>query len=571
MTPKQISLVQESWAKVKPIAPQAAEIFYSTLFEMDPSLKPLFKNNMTEQGNKLMTMLDTAVKLLNSPGKLIPAVEKLGARHVDYGVTSAHYDTVGAALLKTLEIGLGDAFTLTVKKAWTAVYGVLATTMIEAADAAIVEKNQLTGNTMSNNNDRQSAFIQGALEQSGTAFMMIDRDFIITYVNESTMKLLKSHEATFQKKWIDFKADKDAIIGYCIDGFHANPAHQRKMLDDPNNLPYTTDIHIEHLTMELNVTAIMDTNGDYIGNSLEWSDVTKVRFESDRAVQLQGAIDQSNTPSMMIDRDFLITYANKATFDLLKENEATFAKSFPGFSADEGAVIGACIDGFHKNPAHQRKLLDDPNNLPWKTDIHVQDLTFELNVTAIFGSSGEYIGNALEWQNVTEAREKSIEVGRLNSAVEGMTTNLMMADTQGNIVYANPSVCKMLSRREAQIQKVLPSFSVKGMVGSNFDSFHRNPAHQQNLLGNPDNLPYDTEISLVGLTFQLIAIALKDEEGNHVGTAVQWLDLTEEKDAQAQVENMISDAISGQLDSRIETSEYNGFMKGLDTSSNELV
>ena len=86
MTPKQISLVQESWAKVKPIAPQAAEIFYSTLFELDPSLKPLFKNNMVEQGNKLMTMLDTAVKLLDSPEKLIPAVKKLGARHVDYGV-----------------------------------------------------------------------------------------------------------------------------------------------------------------------------------------------------------------------------------------------------------------------------------------------------------------------------------------------------------------------------------------------------------------------------------------------------------------------------------------------------
>ncbi|MFB1000438.1 MAG: globin domain-containing protein, partial [Colwellia sp.] len=401
MTPKQISLVQESWAKVKPVAPQAAEMFYSTLFDMDSSLKPLFKSNMTEQGNKLMTMLDTAVKLLDSPEKLIPAVKKLGERHVDYGVTSVHYDTVGGALLKTLETSLGDDFTLNVKKAWTAVYDLLARTMIEAAEAVIVEKIKLAGNTMRNNNDGKYAFFQGALEQSGTAFMMIDRDFIITYVNESTMKLLKSHEATFQKKWLDFKADKGVIIGYCIDGFHTNPAHQRKLLDDPNNLPYTTDIQIEHLTMELNVTAITSENGDYIGNSLEWSDVTKVRFESDRAVQLHGAIDQSNTPSMMIDRDFLITYANKATFDLLKENEATFAKSFPGFSADEDAIIGACIDGFHKNPAHQRKLLDDPNNLPWQTDIQVQDLTFELNVTAIMDAAGEYIGNALEWGNVT--------------------------------------------------------------------------------------------------------------------------------------------------------------------------
>jgi methyl-accepting chemotaxis protein len=401
--------------------------------------------------------------------------------------------------------------------------------------------------------------------------MMIDRDFLITYANKATFDLLKENEATFAKSFPGFSADEGAIIGACIDGFHKNPAHQRKLLDDPNNLPWQTDIQVQDLTFELNVTAIMDAAGEYIGNALEWSDVTQVRADNNRAVQLQGAIDQSNTPSMMIDRDFLITYANKATFKLLEKNEDVFAKAFPGFKSNKEAIIGACIDGFHKNPAHQRKLLDDPNNLPWQTDIKVMHLTFELNVTAIMDAQGEYIGNALEWQDVTAAREKSIEVGRLTSTLEGMTTNVMMADTNGNIVYANPSVCKMLKRREAKIQSVLPSFSVSSMVGSNFDSFHRNPAHQQNLLGNPDNLPYDTEISLVGLTFQLIAIALKDEEGNHVGTAVQWLDLTEEKDAQGQVESMISDAISGQLDTRIETSDYTGFMKGLGDNINGLM
>jgi len=116
MTPKQISLVQESWQKVLPIAPQAAAIFYDTLFEMDPALTGLFPNDMVEQGKKLMTMLDTAVKLLNEPDKLIPAVQKLGERHVSYGVKAEHYDTVGAALLKTLATGLGKEFTAPIKK-----------------------------------------------------------------------------------------------------------------------------------------------------------------------------------------------------------------------------------------------------------------------------------------------------------------------------------------------------------------------------------------------------------------------------------------------------------------------
>ncbi|NQY87710.1 MAG: PAS domain-containing protein [Colwellia sp.] len=576
MTPKQISLVQDSWKKILPIAPQAAEIFYDTLFEMDPTLKPLFPDDMAEQGKKLMTMLGAAVKLLNNKNKLIPVMQKLGIKHLEYGTKIQHYDTVGAALLKTLATGLGQDFTAPVKKAWTATYQTLATTMIDAAEQA-VKNNSEEGPTMdmkttqAKKADDLANQLKGALDQSATAFIMIDRDFSITYANDATLALLKKHEVTFAQNWPGFKADADAILGSNIDAFHKNPAHQRRLLDDPNNLPYKTDIQIKHLKFELNVSAIMDTEGNYIGNALEWQDVTQARIQENKAVQLQGAIDQSATANIMIDRDFTITYANAATLALLKKHEVTFAENWPGFKADPNIIIGTNIDSFHKNPAHQRKLLDDPDNLPYTTDIQIKHLTFELNVSAIRNAEGEYIGNALEWQDVTEVRAKSVEVGRLTSAMEGMTTNVMMADRSGNIVYANPAVATMLRRRETQLQAVLPSFSVATMVGTNFDSFHRNPAHQQNLLGNPANMPYTTEISVAGLTFQLIAIALMDEEDNHVGTAVQWVDLTEEKDAQGQIDGLINDAISGKLDSRIDTAEYQGFMKDLGENINGLM
>ncbi|MDU0112510.1 methyl-accepting chemotaxis protein [Psychrosphaera aquimarina] len=572
MTPNQISLVKDSWQKVVPISEQAAEIFYRTLFELDPSLKALFSSDITEQGKKLMAMLDTAVKLLEQPDKLIPAVQKLGERHVGYKVTPEHYVTVGHALIKTLEIGLGDKFTEEIKTAWLAIYTALSQTMIEAANgkALSVNNNKDMEDIMSNEQDL-AVRLQGALDQSATPIMMVDRDLVINYVNQATLSLLEENEAVFKLNWPSFSANKDAIIGTCIDVFHKKAAHQRQLLNDVNNLPWKTDIKIQHLTFELNVSAILNGSGDYIGNSLEWQNVTEVRAQENKAIQLQGAIDQSNTPSMMIDRDFIITYANTSTFNLLKKHEAKFAEVYPGFSASEDAIIGACIDGFHKNPAHQRKLLDDVNNLPWKTDIKIKDLTFELNVTAILDSTGSYIGNSLEWQDVTDARNKAIEVGRLSSAVEGMTTNLMMADPKGNIVFANPSVIKMLRRREGALKSVLPSFSVDNLIGTNFDSFHQNPAHQQNLLGNPDNLPYTTEISVAGLTFELIAIALKDEKNNHVGTAVQWLDLTEQKDAQKQVDGLITAAIGGRLDTRIDTSDYEGFMKGLGNNINNLM
>ncbi len=136
MTPTQVELVQTSWEKVVPIADTAAELFYGRLFELDPSLKPLFTSDIKEQGKKLMQMISVAVKGLSDLEKIVPAVEELGKRHVGYGVKDEHYDTVGAALLWTLEKGLGDAFTPDVKEAWTETYTVLATTMKNAAAAA---------------------------------------------------------------------------------------------------------------------------------------------------------------------------------------------------------------------------------------------------------------------------------------------------------------------------------------------------------------------------------------------------------------------------------------------------
>jgi hemoglobin-like flavoprotein len=133
MTPEQIKLVQESFNKVVPISEKAAELFYGKLFELDPEIKPLFKGDMKEQGRKLMSIIGTAVNSLNDLPAIVPAVQDLGKRHVDYGVTDEHYDTVGAALLWTLEQGLGDAFTPETRVAWTEVYGVLASTMKDAA------------------------------------------------------------------------------------------------------------------------------------------------------------------------------------------------------------------------------------------------------------------------------------------------------------------------------------------------------------------------------------------------------------------------------------------------------
>ncbi len=129
----EIELVQTTFAKVEPIAETAAELFYGRLFELDPSLQPLFTGDIAEQGKKLMATLKVAVNGLTKLETIVPTVQIMGQRHREYGVKERDYDTVGAALLWTLEQGLGDDFTTDVHDAWAATYTLIADVMQEAA------------------------------------------------------------------------------------------------------------------------------------------------------------------------------------------------------------------------------------------------------------------------------------------------------------------------------------------------------------------------------------------------------------------------------------------------------
>jgi hemoglobin-like flavoprotein len=133
VTPKQIALVQQSWKQVQNVSEAAAAMFYARLFAIAPSLRPMFRGDMKEQGRKLMSMIAFAVGNLHRLETIVPGVQALGRRHAGYGVRDEHYDTVASALLWTLEQGLGEDFTSEVKQAWVSAYTVLANTMKDAA------------------------------------------------------------------------------------------------------------------------------------------------------------------------------------------------------------------------------------------------------------------------------------------------------------------------------------------------------------------------------------------------------------------------------------------------------
>jgi hemoglobin-like flavoprotein len=142
MDAKQVTLVQSTWQKVVPNAQAAADSFYTKLFELDPSLRALFPEDLREQKDKLMATIGRVVSALDRLQDVLPAVENLGRKHHRYGVKREHYDTVGRALLGTLQAGLGEAWNEDVKRAWATAYGTLAQAMLGASSSRTAEAPQ---------------------------------------------------------------------------------------------------------------------------------------------------------------------------------------------------------------------------------------------------------------------------------------------------------------------------------------------------------------------------------------------------------------------------------------------
>ncbi|MCM8530204.1 MAG: nitrate- and nitrite sensing domain-containing protein, partial [Lentisphaeraceae bacterium] len=287
------------------------------------------------------------------------------------------------------------------------------------------------------------------------------------------------------------------------------------------------------------------------------------------AAKANSALEGSSTAFITCNRDYEILYVNPATVEMVNENIDQFKKQFPGFCLD--SIIGTNIDIFHKNPAHQRSVLNNPSNLPFQADIHVGNLVFTLNISAMKDANGEYVGNSLEWENVTEKNAARAQAASLQSMVESVESNLMICDRDRIITYVNPSVVGLLAKYETKIREEIPSFSSKSMVGRCIDEFHTNPNHQAGLLSNPDHFPYKAEIDLKGIVFGLNSMALRDANGDFVGIAVEWLDNNDRVAYKNEVTGVIDAAKSGDLGKRGDVSAMNDIYKPMLQGINDII
>lgn len=239
-------------------------------------------------------------------------------------------------------------------------------------------------------------------------------NFTIDYVNETSLETLRGLEHLLP-------CTVDTLLGQSIDIFHKAPEHQRKLLSDPANLPWRTNIQLGDEVLDLEVSAIRNGNGDYTAACLVWSLVTaqiKADAETKRLIQM---VDKMPINVLLAEpNDFTITYANQTSIDTLKELQ----EHLP-CPAEE--MVGQCIDIFHKNPVHQHKLLADPANLPHNAKIQLGDQTLDLRVSALMSVDGDYIGPMLTWNVVTKFVEMA---DNFESNVKTVVESVASASTE---------------------------------------------------------------------------------------------------------------------------------------------
>jgi len=289
-----------------------------------------------------------------------------------------------------------------------------------------------------------------------------------------------------------------------------------------------------------------------------------------RDALLVSALTHAQTNVMVADVDLNIVFVNRTLERMLHENAKAIQEDVPTF--DPNRLIGTNIDIFHKKPSHQRELLARLRE-PHEAKLSLGGVDFLLVITPAFDANGDRSGYSVEWEDQTAAnaaKRLANENARIRQSLDKAQTNMMIADADFNIVYMNETLVGMMTEAEPKLRAVLPQFDCNRLIGQNIDIFHKDPSHQRGLLSRLDR-PYKTQLELAGMFFGLIAFPVANDKGERVGYAVEWENRTQQVDAERQVTSVIAAAAEGNLDQRIDTGAYEGFMARLGEGVNRLM
>ena len=506
----------------------AVDAFYVRVLA-DPVLQPFFADV-----NKGALKAKTRAFLAQALGG--PAAYKgrdMRTAHARLKIAQKHFDRVAGHLVDTLKsLGVDSE---TVREIVTVV-APLADDIVNTKESdsdQSKEKNMKTNSKMvsggaavleaDSNLDLTSALegMKGALDSLGTNVFVADLDLTLVYMNRKASDIMRKLGPTIEKL---FGVSYRELIGTKIDSFHGDRAKQiRRRLSDSSNLPIRTEIRLDELILDLNVNAILSESGEYIGIVVNWEEISDKKRLEEEVEEIRQMMENSPSNVIQAGLDLVIKYMNASSLKTLKKLEHLLP-----CKAEE--IVGKSIDLFHKNPAHQRRMLADPKNLPHRANIKLGDETLDLLVSPIYDAKKNYLGPMVTWEVVTEKLRLEEDAARVQSMMENSPINVLYADTDLKLRYMNPASVKQLKA----IQHLLP-VKVEDMIGKSIDIFHKNPEHQRRMLADPKNLPHRANIQLGPETLDLLVSPIYDNKGNYMGSMATWEVITKKLELERQI------------------------------------
>ncbi|MEM0912594.1 MAG: methyl-accepting chemotaxis protein, partial [Pseudomonadota bacterium] len=289
-----------------------------------------------------------------------------------------------------------------------------------------------------------------------------------------------------------------------------------------------------------------------------------IALEAERVKQ---ALDSGSACFMMANQNREIVYVNEASHEMFKTCEAEIRETLPQFYADK--MIGSDAKNLHSDAVHFQSVLDGLNG-PQELNLELGPRSFKLMLNPIQDAQGNNLGVSIEWHDMTEIFKEERRVSRILQALDAASTNVMIANADGDVIYMNEAVEGMFKVAESDIRTLLPDFRADKVLNRNIDQFHKNPSHQKGILSRIEG-KFESQIRIANRIFDAVISPITDKDGERIGYFVEWNDRTVEIEAEKDIAELVKASTQGQFSKRVSEEGKEGFLLTLAQGLNQLM
>ncbi|MDM7321698.1 MAG: methyl-accepting chemotaxis protein [Gammaproteobacteria bacterium] len=407
--------------------------------------------------------------------------------------------------------------------------------------------------------------LRAAVEGASTPMMMINKDLVITHVNTATRRMMRQHEAVF-KKHFPF-IDIDHLVGVCIDDFHKRPEYQRRLLSDKRNFPWHGQIQMDDLLFEQNLNAIFDDKGELIGAVMEWREVSVERNHAWEVRALREDLDKLQAWIEFTPEGIILT-AND-----------NFLRSM-GYRLDEVVgkhhriFVNAEEEERSQYAEHWRRLAQGEivTGLFQRIAKDGREIWLEGRYIPIKNDKGQVIRVIKIASDVTSRVQLQHLAEQLRASIDGANANLMYMDEHFRVFHLNPAMRTLLSRYGADMREAFPGLDPEAVLGASGEWLLRGESRLREVFANPGRMPYVFSVSFGGRYYNIAVSMIRGGKGQYLGNRIEFIDVTEQHQAEEQINRLIAEATRGELDNRIDTTHMGeGAIKVLSEGVNRLM